>query len=129
MSPRGKKRDFSSRFVGANIPIGLFEVFNQARAELGYESLNDAVMAAISVWVEQNPPSSGISKALNELLQASDHSRAVRGVTDQAFNEWRVSHNRDVLIKLVGLKHLIGKAMEIPPDIEADMKQEGFPIT
>jgi metal-responsive CopG/Arc/MetJ family transcriptional regulator len=126
VSPRGKKRDFASRFVGANIPVGLYEVFNQARAELGYESISESVTAAISVWVEQNPPASGIPKALNELIQASDHSRAIRGVLDQAIVEWRASASREVLVKLVSLRHTVGKTLKFPPDIEEAIQKEGF---
>jgi hypothetical protein len=126
VSPKGKRRDFASRFVGANIPIGLFEVFNQARAELGYESISDAIQAAISVWVEQNPPAGGIPKALLELIQASDHSRAIRGVVDGAVLEWRASHNRDLLVKLVTLRRTVGPTLEFGPDIEEAIKKEGF---
>jgi hypothetical protein len=126
VSPRGKRRDFASRFVGANIPVGLFDVFNQARAEMGYESISEGVLAAISVWVEQNPPAGGIPRALLELIQASDHSRAIRNVVDAAVIEWHASHNRDLLVKLVTLRRTVGTKLIFGPEIEEAIKKEGF---
>lgn len=79
---------------------------------------------AVALWVEENPPDSGISKAMAELIKATSSSKAVRETLDQAIREWRASHDEGILSKVIQLNKEAG-GLNLPGDVQEAITEYG----
>lgn len=111
----------NTRFVGGHIPIELFQAMEASRGDYGIDNRSEVIRNAIALWVQDNPPDSGISKAMAELIQATSSSKAIREATDQAITEWRASHSDDILKKVRALVKECG-GLNLPGDVDSAIK-------
>lgn len=108
----------STRFIGGHIPIEMFEAMEASRGEHGIDSRSEVIRQAMALWVQKNPPDSGVSKAMAELMKVTTSSKAVRETVDQAVREWRVSHDDEILRKLRKLSNECG-GLNLAGDIKS----------
>ncbi len=106
----------NTRFIGGHIPIELFQAMEAARGDHGISNRSDVIRDAVAMWVEDNPPDSGISKAMAELIQVTSVSKATREAMDQAIREWRASHSPNLLDKIDKLEKEMG-GLNLPGDV------------
>jgi len=110
-------RDYgNTRFIGGHIPIELFQAMEAARGDHGIGNRSEVIRDAVALWVQDNPPDSGISKAMAELIQVTSVTKATREAMDQAIREWRASHSPLLLEKIKKLDKESG-ALNLPGDI------------
>ena len=121
MTPRKSSYSGPTRFVGANIPLDLSQVFDEARVEKGISTTQEGVTAAIALWVEHNPPQSGLTRAISNLIREVSRSRATREAIDIAVNEWRNSGSTDVLKKIAELSAM-SPDIKLPNDVESAIR-------
>lgn len=115
-------RDYgSTRFVGGHIPIELFQAMEAARGDHGIDNRSEVIRDAIALWVEENPPDSGLSKAMAELISITSKEKAIREAMDQAVREWRASHSGKILDKIVKLNREAG-GLNLPGDVNEAIK-------
>lgn len=120
MPPR---RTGPKRFVGAHVPLPLFEAFEAARADRGIDSRSEAIEASMALWLDHNPPTSGVSKKIAELIKTLRVSRAVRDTFDAAVDEWRVMRSDDLARQIAGLVADVPElATSVPKDLEDVLK-------
>lgn len=105
-----------TRFVGAVIPLELFELLEASRADLGIAERSEAIREAIELWVRTNPPKGELNQKLEKLVRATSQSRAVREALTAAVQEWRASGSVVLLALAVELSRATG--LHIPPDVE-----------
>ena len=121
MAPKKSSYTGPTRFLGANIPLELAQVFDDVRGERGISTISEGLALALALWVEENPPHSGIPKALAELLSEVRQTRATREALDSAISEWRTSGSTKILEKISILsKQMPG--LKIPNDVYSAIK-------
>jgi len=104
------------RFIGAFLPLDVFEAFEGTRAERGIATRSEAVLEAIVFWLTMKPPTTGIRRTIAEAVQLVSTGRAARAALDAAIWEWRMSKNEELLVRIVELAAQVKK--ELPPDIQ-----------
>uniref|UniRef100_A0A6M3ITJ4 Uncharacterized protein n=1 Tax=viral metagenome TaxID=1070528 RepID=A0A6M3ITJ4_9ZZZZ len=114
----GREGKGNRRFVGGNIPLELWEVFMEVMVERGIDTQTDAILQAVALFVDTNPPSGGVPKAIQELLKVTDRSQAVRKALDAAVVEWRLKGSKDIVRKVYKLSSEAG-GLILPQDITA----------
>lgn len=114
----GREGKGNRRFVGGNIPLELWEVFMEVMVERGIDTQTDAILQAVALFVDTNPPSGGVPKAIQELLKVTDRSQAVRKALDAAVVEWRLKGSKDIVRKVYKLSKEAG-GLILPQDITA----------
>jgi len=116
-------RDYgNTRFVGGHIPIELFQAMEAARGDHGIDNRSEVIRESIAMWVDQNPPDSGLSKAIAELIKVTSASKSIRSALDQAIREWRASHADALLEKIKQLSKEAG-GLTLPGDVNEAIKQ------
>lgn len=114
----GRQGKGNRRFVGGNIPLELWEVFMEVMVERGIPTQTDAILQAVALFVDTNPPTGGVPKAIQELLRVTDRSQAVRKALDAAIAEWRLKGSKDILRKINRLSEE-AEGLNLPNDIMA----------
>ena len=112
-----------TRFIGANVPIELFQAIEEARGERGIPERTSVIRAALALWLENNVPANGISKAVAEIIVSTTKSKAAREAMDTAITEWRLAKSESLLTKIQGLDTLAD--LIVPDDVRTALKGLG----
>lgn len=109
------------RFIGGNIPIELFQAMEDARGERGIAERTQVLRAAIALWVDQHPPSGGVSKIVAEIISAVTRSKAAREAMDMAVTEFRLGRSAELLKKIEELA--TASDIQLDSDIAAALEE------